>query len=235
MAPQFEPLRIGALLFPDVDQADLTGPFEVLANLPASTVHLLWKDTAPVRDVRGLILTPDTAFAEAPALDLLVIPGGKGQQALMDDEAVLSFIREQAAGVKYLLSVCSGALLCGAAGLLKGKRATTHWSVHSLLPYFGAIPVDARVVVDGKLISAAGVTAGIDGALRAAALLRNERVAQMIQLAMEYDPEPPFRSGSPHTAPAEVLETARAWYRPMVEARLITAKRVAARLGISVD
>jgi len=235
MPPQFEPLHIGAVVFPDVDQADLTGPFEVLASLPNSTFHLLWKDTMPVRDVRGLILTPDTAFAEAPALDLLVVPGGKGQEALMDDETVLAFIREQAAGAKYVLSVCSGALLCGAAGLLKGKRATTHWSVHSILPYFGAIPVDARVVVDGNLISAAGVTAGIDGALRAAALLRSDRVAQMIQLAMEYEPEPPFQSGSPRTAPAELVEAARAWYRPMTEARLMTAKRVASRLGISVD
>jgi cyclohexyl-isocyanide hydratase len=107
--------------------------------------------------------------------------------------------------------------------------------VHSILPYFGAIPVDARVVVDGNLISAAGVTAGIDGALRAAALLRSDRVAQMIQLALEYEPEPPFQSGSPRTAPAELVEAARAWYRPMTEARLMTAKRVASRLGISVD
>lgn len=234
MAPQFEPLQIGALVFPEVDQADLTGPFEVLASLPNSTFHLLWKVVTPVRDVRGLLLTPNSTLAEAPALDLLVVPGGKGQEALMDDDSVLAFIRAQAASVKYLLSVCSGALLCGAAGLLQGKRTTTHWSVHSLLPYFGAIPVDARVVVDGNLISTAGVTAGIDGALQAAALLRSDRVAQMIQLAMEYAPEPPFHCGSPQTAPAELVEAARAWYRPMTEARLITAKRVAERLGINV-
>jgi len=200
MTPQFEPLRIGAMVFPDVDQADVTGPFEVLANLPNSTFHLLWKDLAPVHDVRGLVLTPDTTFAEAPALDVLVVPGGKGQEALMHDGAVLAFISDQSAQVKYILSVCTGALLCGAAGLLKGKRATTHWASHHLLRYFGAVPVDARVVVDGNLVTAAGVTSGIDGALRVAALLRGDHVAQTIQLCIEYDPQPPFPGGSPRTA-----------------------------------
>jgi cyclohexyl-isocyanide hydratase len=151
----------------------------------------------------------------------------------MDDATVLDFIQAQAAGAQYTFSVCTGALICGAAGLLRGVRSTTHWSAFHLLEYFGAIPVNARVVVDGKHISAAGVTAGIDGALRVASLLRNERTAQVIQLSMEYAPEPPFDSGSPQSAPPEVLEAALAVSRKTTEARLATAQRVASRLGIN--
>ena len=127
------------------------------------------KTAAPVRDLKGLRLTPDAALADAPPLDVLHIPGGRGQEALMDDEEVLAWIRQQAAGACSIFSVCTGALVCGAAGLLKGRRATTHWASFHLLPYFGAIPVNERVVVDGAWVFAAGVTAGIDGALRLAA------------------------------------------------------------------
>jgi cyclohexyl-isocyanide hydratase len=235
MTPPFEPLHIGALVFPSIDQADLTGPFEVLTNLPNSSFHLLWKELTPVRDMKALVLTPNCTLAECPPLDVLVVPGGRGQEALMDDEAVLQFIRDQAVQVKYILSVCTGALVCGAAGLLRGRKATTHWASHHLLPYFGAVPVNERVVVDGNLVTAAGVTSGIDGALRVAALLRGDRVAQMIQLCLEYDPQPPFSGGSPRTAPKELVEAARGIYQPLTEVRLITAKRAAVRLGINVD
>ena len=224
-------LHIGALAFPNMDQADLTGPFEVLSRLPNSTFHILWKQLTPLRDYNGLILTPQTTFTEAPQLDVLVVPGGFGQEALMEDEVVLNFIRAQAAGAQYIFSVCTGALLCGAAGLLQGVKSTTHWSAFHLLEYFGAIPVKSRVVLDGRHVSAAGVTAGIDGALRLAQLLSGEEVAQGIQLAMEYAPDPPFRSGSPDTAPREVLASARAAAERITQARLETAKRVAARLG----
>ncbi len=151
----------------------------------------------------------------------------------MEDEEVLEFIRTRAAGARYVLSVCTGALLCGAAGLLQGKRATTHWNSFALLPLFGAIPVNERVVIDGTLVSAAGVTAGIDGALRVAALLRGDRVAQGIQLYMQYAPEPPFDSGTPERAPAEVLAAAQAASRSLTERRLATARRVGARLGVA--
>jgi cyclohexyl-isocyanide hydratase len=225
-------LNIGAIVFPGIDQADLTGPFEVLSRLPNSTFHVLGKDTTPIRDLMGLILTPTMTFAQAPPLDLLIVPGGWGQEALMDDATVLEFIQTQAAGAQYTFSICTGALVCGAAGLLRGVRSTTHWSAFHLLGYFGAIPVNARVVVDGKHISAAGVTAGIDGALRVASLLRDERTAQVIQLSMEYAPEPPFNSGTPQTAPPDVLEAALAVTRKTTEARLATAQRIASRLGI---
>jgi len=227
-----EHLEIGAIVFPRMDQMDFTGPFEVLSRIPASNFHIIWKDKVPIRDMKGLILTPETTLAEAPKLDLLLVPGGWGQEQLMEDEAVLSFIREQAAHAQYVFSVCTGALICGAAGLLKGVKATTHWAAFHLLEYFGAIPTKARVVVDGRCVSAAGVSAGIDGALRVVALLRGEDVARKIQLGMEYAPEPPLDSGSPSTAPPEVLDAVRAMGREMAQIRLATAQRISRRLGM---
>lgn len=223
------PLHIGGILYPQVDQIDFTGPFEVLSRLPHSTFHVLGKETTPVRDVKGLLLTPEERFRDAPQLDVLLVPGGWGQQALMEDEVTLSFLRDQAKGARYVFSVCTGALICGAAGLLRGKRATTHWSALQLLPYFGATAVDQRVVVDGKLISAAGVTAGLDGALRLAALLRGDTVAQEIQLNIQYAPEPPFHSGTPATAPTAVLRAQREVFRSITAERLRTARRFADR------
>jgi cyclohexyl-isocyanide hydratase len=227
-------LNVGAVIYSQIDQTDFTGPFEILSRLPDSTFHVLGKDKKPIRDMKGLRFTPELTLAEAPALDVLVVPGGPGQQALMEDEAVLGFLRRQAAGARYVISVCTGALLLGAAGLLKGVRATTHWASFHLLPYFGAVPVEARVVIDGKFVSTAGVTAGLDGALRLAALLRGEEVAQRIQLSIQYAPEPPFDSGSPATAPALVLAAEREAYRSLTEQRQVTARRIAARLNVTV-
>jgi len=165
-------LTNGSLLFDGLDQIDLTGPFEVLSRIPNATYRLYGKTAEPMRDVKGLRLIPDATLAEAPQLDVLHVPGGFGQEALMEDEEVLDWICRQAAGAQTVFSVCTGALLCGAAGLLKGRRATTHWASFHLLPFFGAIPVNERVIVDGNWVFAAGVTAGIDGALRLAAELR---------------------------------------------------------------
>jgi cyclohexyl-isocyanide hydratase len=226
-------LQIGSLLFEGLDQIDLTGPFEVLSRMPNSTYRVFAKSTEPVRDVRGLRITPDAVLADAPQLDLLHVPGGFGQEALMEDEEVLGWVRRQAAGARCVFSVCTGALICGAAGLLKGRRATTHWAAFHLLPFFGAIPVNERVVVDGNMIFAAGVTAGIDGALRVAAELRGDEAAQAIQLYMQYAPEPPFRCGTPETAPPAILEGARRAVHAITEQRGVTARRVAARLGIT--
>jgi cyclohexyl-isocyanide hydratase len=227
-----EQLNIGAIVFPRMDQMDFTGPFEVLSRIPNSKFYVLWKQKIPVPDAHGLILTPDTSFAESPRLHLLVVPGGYGQEALMKDDEVLQFIQEQARGARYVFSVCTGALLCGAAGLLRGVRATTHWSAFHLLGYFGAIPAHRRFVVDGKHVSASGVTAGIDGALHIASLLRGERVAQEIQLSIEYAPEPPFNSGTLATAPPDVVEAARACVRGITSVRHATARRLAPMLGI---
>ena len=228
------PLQIGGLIFPDFDQLDFTGPFAVLARLPNAAMHVIWKDKTTVRDQRGLLLATDTTFAEAPQLDVLVVPGGKGQQSLMEDEEVLSFLRRQAAGAQCVLSVCTGALICGAAGLLQGKRATTHWSALNLLEYFGATAVDARVVEDGRYVSAAGVTSGLDGALCVAARLCGERIAKEIQLSLEYAPKPPFQSGTPASASDDVVAAVQSSISPLADSRLLTARRIAARLGVQL-
>lgn len=228
------PLQIGSLLFEELDQIDLTGPFEVFSRISNSTYRIYGKSTAPVRDLHGLALTADATLADAPQLDLVHIPGGFGQEALMDDDEVLNWIRSQAAGARCVFSVCTGALLLGAAGLLVGRRATTHWAAFDLLPYFGAVPVDERVVVDGNFVFAAGVTAGIDGALQVAAGLRGADEAQTIQLWMQYAPEPPFSAGSPHTAPAHIVGASLRNLATVRRQREATARRVADRLGVTV-
>jgi cyclohexyl-isocyanide hydratase len=234
MIPHDTRLLIGSLLFEGIDQIDLTGPFEVLSRIPNSTYRIYAKTPEPVHDVKGLRLAPDATLADAPPLDVLHVPGGFGQEALMEDAEVLAWIRQQAAGACSIFSVCTGALLCGAAGLLKGRRATTHWSAFHLLPFFGAIPVNERVVVDGAWVFAAGVTAGIDGALRLAAELRGDEAAQAIQLHMVYAPEPPFNAGTPETAPAAIFAQARRSVQAITAQREQTARRIAAKLGVAV-
>jgi cyclohexyl-isocyanide hydratase len=235
MIPQDTHLHIGSLLYEGIDQIDLTGPFEVLSRLPNASYRIYGKTAAPVRDMKGLWLMPDGILADAPPLDVLHIPGGYGQEALMQDADVLAWIRQQAAGACSIFSVCTGALLCGAAGLLKGRRATTHWASFHLLPYFGAIPINERVVIDGAWVFAAGVTAGIDGALRVAAELRGDEAAQAIQLHMVYAPEPPFESGTPETAPASIVSEARRSLQAITARREETARRIAVRLGVTIE
>jgi cyclohexyl-isocyanide hydratase len=234
MIPHETHLQIGSLVFEGLDQIDVTGPFEVLSRIPNSTYRLYGKTAERVRDVRGLRLMPDAALADAPPLDVLHVPGGFGQEALMEDAELLAWLRRQAATARSVFSVCTGALLCGAAGLLRGRRATTHWASFHLLPFFGAIPVNERVVVDGSWVFAAGVTAGIDGALRLAAKLRGEETAKAIQLYMAYAPEPPFDSGTPETAPPGIVAQARQATAAITAQREATARRIAARLGIAV-
>lgn len=226
-------LNIGGLIFPNMDQCDFTGPFEALARVPNSTFMTIWKDKEPVKDLAGMRLLADTTLAEAPQLDVLLVPGGYGQEALMNDEEVLDFIRKQAAGARYVFSVCTGALICGAAGLLEGKRVTTHWTAMEALPFFGAIPSDERVVIDGKYVSAGGVTSGIDGSLVIVSLLRGETIAQELQLYMAYDPKPPFNSGSPSTAPASILQTVTQRAGPITEKRMATARAYQAKAVIA--
>jgi cyclohexyl-isocyanide hydratase len=228
------PLQIGSLLFERVDQIDLTGPFEVLSRIPNATHRIYGKTAEMVRDVNGLRLTPDATLADAPQLDVLHIPGGHGQEDLMSDDQVLEWIRTQAAGARIVFSVCTGALLCGAAGLLVGRRATTHWASFHLLRLYGAIAVDQRVVVDERFAFASGVTAGLDGALQVAAELRGDHVAQRIQLDIAYAPEPPFNSGTPTTAPPAVLAEAKAAVTGITRQREMTAREIAARLRIAI-
>ncbi|MDR3435247.1 DJ-1/PfpI family protein [Telmatospirillum sp.] len=193
-------LSIGLLLYPGLTQLDLTGPYEVFSRVPGARVHLLWKTLDPVRSDRGLTMLPTATLREAPVLDLICVPGGPGQVALMDDREVLDFLRAQAETCRYVTSVCTGSLVLGAAGLLRGFRATSHWASRDQLALLGAIPVSDRVVFDGNRITGAGVTSGIDFALSVVGHIAGEAVARSIQLALEYDPSPPFDSGTPDRA-----------------------------------
>ncbi|HJU17351.1 MAG TPA: DJ-1/PfpI family protein, partial [Stellaceae bacterium] len=195
-----DPFRSGMLVFPDLTQLDLTGPYEVLARLPGAETVLLWKTLAPVRSERGLTILPTATLAACPPLDLLLVPGGPGIGPLLEDAEVLDFLRRAAAEARYVVGVCTGSLVLGAAGLLRGRRAATHWMSRELLPALGAEPVGDRVVVDGPVVTGGGVTAGIDVALRVAAEIAGQKTAEAIQLGIEYDPAPPFAAGSPERA-----------------------------------
>ena len=223
--------RIAMVLFQNLTQLDLTGPFEVLSRIPGAVIDLVWHRLEPVASDRGLLLMPTETFAgylEAQgAPDLLFVPGGPGQLPAMEDPELLAFVAQAGAGAEYITSVCTGSLVLAAAGLLIGKRATTHWTVHDQLALLGAVPVSERVVIDGNVITGAGVSAGLDFALTVAAELQGAEVARRIQLQIEYDPEPPFDSGSPEKASAETHGFLRQ------AAAELTAKRhaVAARIG----
>ena len=205
-----KPFNVGIIVFPNITQLDMTGPFEVFSRMPGARVHLIWKDSRMLCSDTGLSFLPTTTYDNVGRLDLLCVPGGPGISPLLEDTETLDFIRRQAGSVTYLTSVCTGALVLGAAGLLRGRKATTHWLSKDLLEAFSAIPVDARVVVDDHLITGGGVTAGIDFALTIVAQHAGDSVAKQIQLAIEYDPAPPFDSGSPAKADAELVAEARA-------------------------
>jgi cyclohexyl-isocyanide hydratase len=222
--------RIGLLLFPDITQLDMTGPYEVFTKLPGADVHLVWKSLDPVTANGGMKITPTTTFTACPQLDLVCVPGGPGMNPLLNDEETLAFLRKQAADARYVTSVCTGALVLGAAGLLKGKRAATHWMSRDMLKAFGAIPVAQRVVVDGNVITGGGVTAGIDFALTVAAQAFGEDLAKAIQLGIEYDPHPPFAAGSPEGAGPAIVEKARAGASQRQAERSEAVARAAARL-----
>jgi len=221
--------RFGLLLFPRMTQLDLTGPFEVFAKLPSAEVLLLWKTLQPVEAETGLRLLPHATLRDCPPLDLVCVPGGPGVSALMEDAEVLAWLRGQAQTVRYITSVCTGSLVLGAAGLLRGKRATSHWASRDLLAKFGAIPTPGRVVRDGNLFTGGGVTAGIDFALTVVAEMAGLKTAQEIQLQIEYAPDPPFDAGAPETAPPDVVAAVRARGLPMRQAREALVQRAAAR------
>jgi cyclohexyl-isocyanide hydratase len=231
---QTKHLTIGCLLFPRMDQIDFTGPYEVLSRIPDSTIHVIAKSTSPVRDIQGLILTPEMSIGESPLLDVLLVPGGFGQQNLMNDEEVLPLIRNQADSGRLVFSVCTGALLCGAAGILRGRQATTHWAAWDLLPRYGAFATRSRVVVDGNLVTSAGVTAGLDAALVVASLLRGDSTAEQIQLSIQYAPDPVFHSGTPDTASDEVIRAFDESYREVKASREAEAQRFAKTLGTTL-
>ena len=200
--------NVGFVIFPELTQLDFTGPQQVLARLPQSAMHIVAKSVAPVPSHSGLSLVPTHTFENCPRLDLICIPGGiTGVVRAMGDQETIEFVQRQSRTAKYVTSVCTGAFILGAAGLLKGRRATTHWAFTELLPLVGATHEKRRVVKDGNLITAGGVTSGIDFALHVVADIADEAVAQGIQLSLEYDPHPPFASGHPDRAPDAVKAT----------------------------
>jgi cyclohexyl-isocyanide hydratase len=223
--------RIGMLIFPRLTQLDMTGPYEVLARLPDTQVDLVAKTMDPVTTDRGMQIVPTVTYETCPPLDIVMVPGGPGQQDLMEDEAALSFLRKKAAGAKYVTSVCTGSLVLAAAGPLKGKRATCHWAAIEHLALLGAVPTKERVVVDGNVVTGAGVASGIDFALTLASILEGEAVAREIQLQIEYDPDPPFDGGSPKTARPETIAALSSRLSKLNEERRTVATRVGRKLG----
>jgi cyclohexyl-isocyanide hydratase len=200
--------NVGFVIFPELTQLDFTGPQQVLARLPQSAMHIVAKSAAPVASDSGLSLVPTHTFENCPQLDLICIPGGStGVVRAMGDRDTIEFVQRQSRKAKYVTSVCTGAFILGAAGLLKGRRATTHWAFTELLPLLGATHAKGRVVKDGNVITAGGVTSGIDFGLRVVAEIAGEEVAQAIQLGLEYDPDPPFDAGHPDRA-SDAVEAA---------------------------
>jgi cyclohexyl-isocyanide hydratase len=212
-------LKVGMLLFPGLTILDFTGPYDVFIKAPCFDVIIIGETTAPVRAEGGLILQPEVALADCPQLDVVFVPGGRGINDLLMNESVLQFLREQGAQAKYITSVCTGALVLAAAGLLQGFKATTHWRSLELLRMFGVETVEERVVTDGNRITGGGVTAGIDFGLALTALAGGEEMAKVIQLLLEYDPAPPFRAGSPSTAGLPVLQKAKELSQLTLETR----------------
>jgi cyclohexyl-isocyanide hydratase len=223
--------QIGLILFPRLTQLDLTGPFEVLARLPNADVHLLWKDLEPVVSDVGLRILPTKTFSACPDLDVICIPGGPGMNELLEDEEVLSFVRHQGATARYVTSVCTGALVLGAAGLLQGYKAATHWASMPFLEAFGATAVNTRVCIDRNRITGGGVTAGIDFGLLLAEALSDRMTAEKIQLYMEYNPQSPFAAGSPDTAPPAVVSEFRSYVAGMLQRRGEAVARAAQKLS----
>lgn len=225
------PFRIGLMVFEQITQLDLTGPYEVFTKIPGAEVLLVGATRDPVRAGGGMRLMADVTLADCPPLDLVCVPGGAGMNALLEDAATLAFLRAQARGARFVTSVCTGALVLGAAGLLKGRRATTHWMSFEMLAAFGAIPTKGRVVEDGNVITGGGVTAGIDFALLVAARIAGEETAKAIQLGLEYDPAPPFAAGHPDRADGALVARTRAAAAARQAERAAAVARAAAALG----
>jgi cyclohexyl-isocyanide hydratase len=223
-------LQIGFVLFPNLTQLDLTGPWEVFSKLPGAQCHLIAHDLQPVKSSSaGLALVPTVTYADCPQLDIVCVPGGPGHLQAMEDAVVLDFLNRQAPGCRYVTAVCTGALVLAAAGLLKGYRATTHWMSLDRLAAFGVTPVSERVVTDRNRVTGGGVTAGIDFGLALVTALAGETVAREIQLQIEYEPQPPY-GGSPATADPATVASLRGRLGPYAAAMTETDARARARL-----
>ena len=229
--PELSPISVAFLVFPNVTQLDLTGPAQVLSRLGNTTLNLVWKNKDPVPTDAGFPLLPTATFEEIEQVDILCVPGGLRTMDIMQDQDVLAWLQSIAAKAQWVTSVCTGSLVLGAAGLLRGYKSGCHWASIDQLQFFGAIPVKERIVEDRNRFSGGGVTSGIDFALALAAKIRGEDFAKFIQLSIEYDPNPPFDAGSPDKVPPHILER----YYKMIEAsvpdREAKVKAIAESLG----
>lgn len=223
--------QIGFLLFDGLTQLDFTGPLQVLNRAPDAAISMIAKSDAPVRTDCGPFILPTHTLETAPDLDLLCVPGGFGVDAVMEDADQLDFVRRQSEHARYVTSVCTGAFILGAAGLLRGKRATTHWRYHEHLAAFGAVPVRERVVQDGRLITGGGVTAGLDFAFSVLSQIAGETFAASVQLGLEYDPHPPLDAGRPERAPDAVRQAAEARFAPRMQSFNALVARLSAQDG----
>lgn len=227
--------KIGFLLFNRITLLDLAGPYEILARLPNTTAELISQTMQPVVSDLGVTIHPQTTYELSTNYSVIVVPGGPGQQTLMDDEATLSFLRRESLHAEYICSVCTGSLVLGAAGLLQGYKATCHWTAMEVLKLLGAIPTRERIVIDRNRITGAGVSAGIDLALVVAALLESEECAKELQLTIEYDPSPPFSGGAWNSSDKDLIEKAASKKAELTQARLETAKLAAQRLNLNAS
>ncbi|HYN46619.1 MAG TPA: DJ-1/PfpI family protein [Allosphingosinicella sp.] len=226
-----EPISVAFLVYPQVTQLDFTGPAQFLSRLGKAKVDYVWKSRDPVPTDAGFSILPTAAFDEVEAADILCVPGGIACVDMMEDDAVLEWVRGVGGSATWVTSVCTGSLILGAAGLLKGYRAACHWAWRDHLRLFGAEPVAERVVFDRNRVTGGGVTAGIDFALALTAAVRGENHARLVQLALEYDPAPPFDSGSPERAGAELLASYSRRMEQMAPGRDERIRAVAARNG----
>ncbi len=213
-----EPINVVFVLFPNVTQLDFTGPLQVLSRLPDASVHLAAREMRPIKTDAVLTLNPTCTFSDCPQADVICVPGGFGVDDAINDAALMSFVKAQAETARYITSVCTGAFVLGAAGLLNGKRATTHWAYHDELAKVGAIPVKERVVRDGNVFTGGGVTAGVDFAFALMAEIAGDDHARAVQLGLEYDPAPPFDAGAPQKAAPSALASMKERYAPRIEA-----------------
>ena len=227
------PLSVAFLLFPNVTQLDLTGPAQVLSRLGNAKIDLVWKTLDPVMTDAGFAILPTATFADISQADILCVPGGIGVTAVMMDEAAMTWVRLLGGSAQWVTSVCTGSLILGAAGLLKGYKATTHWAWHEHLALFGASPVKARTVFDRNRVTGGGVTAGIDFALSLMAAIRGEEHARIVQLSLEYDPAPPFDSGSPDKAGDVLLSRYAERMAALAPNRETEMQEAAVHLGFS--
>ncbi len=226
--------NIGLVIFPEMTQLDITGPHQVFAFIPNAHIHFLWKTLDPVRSKDGMTILPTTTFDACPPLDILCVPGGPGQVAMMQDTEMLEFLQLQGKTAKYITSVCTGSLILAAAGLLQGYRAACHWLFLEQLAMLGVEVGTERVIIDRNRITGGGVTAGIDFGLVLASKLCGENTAKMIQLLLQYDPAPPFDTGSPEKAGEVLVHLVKKLGAQLLEASLAQTKQVASQLSLNI-